>query len=446
MYTIIFVEDKLYARKGLINMIDWESIGFQVIDEADYDEVLTIIKDKLSRKRLLRDQSSTLMGEKLVESLIRGDITETDLESWQLPWTGATSFTYILVEWNNLILPWSIHSMPPKDMLATGVRECVRQAAAASSSEPLMFVHRNAFGLIIPDLYLIPSNESMNDFLKTLLKLLNERFALHFRVYAGKPVCSLLQLKDSYNSAKEAMQFKYLKHANDVIRYRDIEGMELHYYILEDDVLQKLMDAVEENDFKSLESSMNYMFGEFQEKNFAPEAMKSAIMQYVQRILRTVRNLGGDERELVNLNVVMGWHDQNITVDVLRQIVIAFAQEASDMISLLQQTGKGGIHQVRRYIDENYNRNINLKGIANHFYMNSAYLGQLFKKNYGVYFNEYVVQLRIKAAKELLRQTDMRNYEIAAQVGFNNVDYFVSMFEKLEQMTPKEYRNRINQR
>jgi two-component system response regulator YesN len=237
-----------------------------------------------------------------------------------------------------------------------------------------------------------------------------------------------------------------LKHTKKVIQYSDIAGIELHYYSLEDAIFNQLMEAVEENNQNSLRMSLDRMFVEFQEKHYAPEAIKSVIVQFVQRIIRTVRSMEGNERELASLDVVTVWHDHNITLDELRRIIETFAQEAAILVSQLYRAGKGGIYQIKRYIDQNFHRNINLKGIANHFYMNSAYLGQLFKKNYGVYFNEYVLQLRITAAKELLRKTDMRNYEIAEKIGFNNVDYFVSQFEKLEQMTPKEYRNRMNQR
>lgn len=75
------------------------------------------------------------------------------------------------------------------------------------------------------------------------------------------------------------------------------------------------------------------------------------------------------------------------------------------------------------------------------FYMNAVYLGRLFRKTYGVYFNEYLLELRVQEAKKLLRQSDLRMYEIAGRVGFQNADYFVTQFEKLEQLTPSEYRN-----
>lgn len=75
--------------------------------------------------------------------------------------------------------------------------------------------------------------------------------------------------------------------------------------------------------------------------------------------------------------------------------------------------------------------------------MNPVYLGQLFKKTYGLFFNEFLLQLRVNEAKKLLRQTDLRIYEVAEKIGFSNADYFVTQFEKIEQMTPTEYRNKV---
>ena len=75
--------------------------------------------------------------------------------------------------------------------------------------------------------------------------------------------------------------------------------------------------------------------------------------------------------------------------------------------------------------------------------MNPAYLGQLFRKTYGVYFRDYFRQVRINEAKKRLRQTDMRVYEIADDVGFENPDYFVTQFRKEVGMTPMNYRKKV---
>ena len=63
--------------------------------------------------------------------------------------------------------------------------------------------------------------------------------------------------------------------------------------------------------------------------------------------------------------------------------------------------------------------------------MNSAYLGQIFKKHYGVSFSDYLNQIRIDEAIRLLRRTDFRVYEIATKVGYRDSDYFINRFEKI---------------
>jgi two-component system response regulator YesN len=54
-----------------------------------------------------------------------------------------------------------------------------------------------------------------------------------------------------------------------------------------------------------------------------------------------------------------------------------------------------------------------------------------------------LLNIRIQEAKRLLRQTDLKVYEIASKVGFSNSDYFVTQFEKVERKTPMEYKNSL---
>ena len=57
-------------------------------------------------------------------------------------------------------------------------------------------------------------------------------------------------------------------------------------------------------------------------------------------------------------------------------------------------------------------------------------------------FNTYLDQLRVRKATELLDQTDMKVYEIAARVGYKNVDYFHQKFRKIMDISPAEYRKK----
>lgn len=55
----------------------------------------------------------------------------------------------------------------------------------------------------------------------------------------------------------------------------------------------------------------------------------------------------------------------------------------------------------------------------------------------------YLTEVRLEHAKELLKTTDMKSYEIAFAVGYENPSYFSKIFKKYENMTPNEYREQI---
>ena len=84
--------------------------------------------------------------------------------------------------------------------------------------------------------------------------------------------------------------------------------------------------------------------------------------------------------------------------------------------------------------------NLTLKGLGDKYYVNSAYLGQLFHKRYGCSFKDYLNNYRIEKAVELLRKTDMKTYEIANAVGYKDVDYFVNKFIAVKGCTPAKFR------
>lgn len=96
------------------------------------------------------------------------------------------------------------------------------------------------------------------------------------------------------------------------------------------------------------------------------------------------------------------------------------------------------------YIDRNFHKNIKLESIAPLFGYNSAYLGKIFNKTSGMSFNSYLDQKRIHRSKELLLENRFKVYEIAAQVGYNNIDYFHKKFKKYVGISPAEFRKKHN--
>ena len=91
-------------------------------------------------------------------------------------------------------------------------------------------------------------------------------------------------------------------------------------------------------------------------------------------------------------------------------------------------------------IDERYAENITLKDLGKKYFINSVYLGQIFKKEIGKSFKEYLNIIRIEKAADFLVKTDERVYAIAEMVGYQKVDYFISKFVSIKGTTPHQYR------
>ena len=91
-------------------------------------------------------------------------------------------------------------------------------------------------------------------------------------------------------------------------------------------------------------------------------------------------------------------------------------------------------------------QNISLKSLSEKYFINSAYLGQLFRKQYGTSFKDYLNAYRINVAAEMLLSTGKRVYEISESVGYQSLDYFISKFVAVKGHTPTQYRKRYANR
>jgi YesN/AraC family two-component response regulator len=101
------------------------------------------------------------------------------------------------------------------------------------------------------------------------------------------------------------------------------------------------------------------------------------------------------------------------------------------------------VAELRKLVEGQYNQQLSLHQIAGHHYMNPDYVGRLFKKATGKNFVDYVADVRIAKAKELMHMSDYKNYEIAQLVGYEDYRYFSQIFKKKIGMTIGEYRSRL---
>lgn len=100
---------------------------------------------------------------------------------------------------------------------------------------------------------------------------------------------------------------------------------------------------------------------------------------------------------------------------------------------------------IRHYIEENYwDSGLTLMQIAAKFNINHCYLTSLYKEKFGINLYDYLIQVRMEKAGELLLTTSQKSYQVAEQVGYNNSQYFSLSFKKYFNCTVTEYKNKYS--
>lgn len=101
------------------------------------------------------------------------------------------------------------------------------------------------------------------------------------------------------------------------------------------------------------------------------------------------------------------------------------------------------IRSVKQYMNEHFKEDIKLSQVAKIAYMNPYYFSTFFKKETGQNFKHYLLEVRMKEAKKLLLETDMKTYEIAKEVGYNDVRSFTDKFREIYGDSPSSLKKEI---
>lgn len=99
------------------------------------------------------------------------------------------------------------------------------------------------------------------------------------------------------------------------------------------------------------------------------------------------------------------------------------------------------LNEILQWIDNNITQNISLQNVAYEFNFSKEYLARYFKKSMGMSMQTYINNLRLSKSKNLLLNSNLNIKEISKELGFIDEKYFLKLFKKYENITPKQYRN-----
>ena len=205
-----------------------------------------------------------------------------------------------------------------------------------------------------------------------------------------------------------------------------------------------LVRAVKVNDKEGIENGCEAIFDEMKRGDLdAP-----AINMVVNYLMFELLHLASEQDENMNQQEVFHFINEStfehVNMDDRGGNISRLLSEYGDyLMQLRANQSRGILGQIEADLKENFRENLTLKDLSKKYYVNAAYLGQSFKKQYGESFKDYLNRIRIEAAVELLLYSDKKIYEIAEEVGYKDLDYFINKFIALKGCTPAKFRKQV---
>jgi two-component system response regulator YesN len=134
----------------------------------------------------------------------------------------------------------------------------------------------------------------------------------------------------------------------------------------------------------------------------------------------------------------------------LDSLKAAFVTKIDHITSLLGRLHYGTenntmIDQVCKCVLENIDGDVSLRAVSDLIFMNKTYVSEAFKQKAGISFTEYLTIVKMERAKKLIADGRLKTYELAAMLGFRDIEYFSKLFKKHIGLSPTEYKqNALN--
>ncbi|KIL35093.1 hypothetical protein SD71_15705 [Cohnella kolymensis] len=162
------------------------------------------------------------------------------------------------------------------------------------------------------------------------------------------------------------------------------------------------------------------------------------IMNYLAQVHLALSEIRSEEIQEIPMRV---WEklDECRTIQEYEAVVSAYFIALSTEMPPLK-IGNALIERAMKIIATRYSEELSLQLIAEQLEIHPVWLSQLFKKETGHTYMDFLTDLRIERAKTHLRETNLKIYEIAERVGYHDLQHFGNKFKQRTGQTPKEYR------
>lgn len=248
---------------------------------------------------------------------------------------------------------------------------------------------------------------------------------------------STQDIKNCYEEAKEALRNRLYYGNGSIIYYENIRRIPISSTRItteEKELLQKIRAC----DRQGTESKLRFIYFElFKNSRIDYYIVKQFSIEIIIRAFEILSELDLPQSTDEKFDVYKSAERFN-TIDELFSWVLGILLGILRTVRNRYEQYSSGIQKALDYVKQHYCEDISLHDVAEKVFLSESYLSRSIKKTTGVTFVDYIVNLRMKRAMELLKNPNVKVSDVALQVGYPDYRYFSNLFKKYTGYTPSD--------
>ncbi|RTE04265.1 AraC family transcriptional regulator [Paenibacillus whitsoniae] len=282
---------------------------------------------------------------------------------------------------------------------------------------------------------LMQLGEQMKSIIDRLLKL-------SVTIGIGSPYGQLTDVHYSYKEASDVIRAKIVAGTNTVLCYEDLVKEAESEFYLPPHFATHMVNFLKAGQVDEAIGSLDELYGQIKVRTkLSEEVIFRAYSQIIEDLLRSVAELHLSTEAIfgTNHNLFRELAAKE-TIHAIHAWICGIVRRIHDALELHQPKKNAYIDTVLAYMDANFHQDLSVEMIADQVNLNPAYLSRMFKQEVGKTLLEYLTIKRLEVSKGMLITSEMTIQEIAASIGYNNVNSFIRFFKRYEGVTPGDFR------
>ncbi len=287
--------------------------------------------------------------------------------------------------------------------------------------------------------------EKLMEYVQSLKEEVNSSCKLDVTIGIGKTVDDIAGLNNSYKKACDAAQFKFFMGNNQIINYMDVHSGDTQHSTVEiEEVQKRIISGIELCDRDTAKKSIDMLFNVLKDNVRSDIYIRNICINILAKVSVLLMDMQESFKNIFGKETLL-W-EKLIKFDNIFDIRKWFENVLIVIVDYLIKKKEGNnrkiIDRILKIIEENYSKT-SIQDIANEVYLSPNYISVIFKKEIGQSFTEYMVNFKMEKAKQMLKETSLKVYQIGTMVGYSNISYFCSAFKNFYGVSPSEYREKV---